>query len=175
MKNDTNIAQTLVRVTQVKQTSNGTTSSRGRVFVTLLFAVLALFMLIALLVSTNTYRAVNNVRSSSDETRLGLSLITNSIRMNDATDAVGVANGPEGLALVLTEQLDSGNYETRLYHYQGSIVEEYARSDAAFTPEKARQIVASERFDFTYENGLLTVHTDQGSTSVALRSVRGGS
>ena len=109
MKNDTNIAQTLVRVTQVKQTSNGTTSSRGRVFVTLLFAVLALFMLIALLVSTNTYRAVNNVRSSSDETRLGLSLITNSIRMNDATDAVGVANGPEGLALVLTEQLDSGN------------------------------------------------------------------
>ena len=93
----------------------------------------------------------------------------------DATDAVGVATGPEGLALVLTEQLDSGNYETRLYRYQGSIVEEYARADSAFTPQKARQIVASERFDFTYENSLLTVHTDQGSTSVALRSVRGGS
>ena len=175
MKNDTNITQTIVQTARFEQAPSRTTSGRGRVFITILFAVLALFMLIALLVGTNTYRAVNNVRSSSDETRLGLSLITNSIRMNDATDAVGVAEGPEGLALVLTEQLDSGNYETRLYRYQGSIVEEYARSDSAFTPQKARQIVASERFDFTYENGLLTVHTDQGSTSVALRSVRGGS
>lgn len=76
---------------------------------------------------------------------------------------------------MLTERLESGVYETRLYAYQGSIVEEYARADAAFTPEKAREIVKSKRFDFAYENGLLTVYTDQGSTSVALRSVRGGS
>ena len=76
---------------------------------------------------------------------------------------------------MLTEHLENGDYETRLYAYQGSIVQEYVRADAAYTPEKAREIVASEKFDFTYENGLLTVYTDQGSTSVALRSVRGGS
>ena len=42
------------------------------------------------------YRAANDVRSSSDNTRLGLSLIANSIRATDGTDAVGVADGPEG-------------------------------------------------------------------------------
>ena len=85
-----------------------------------------------------------------------------------------VADGPEGLALVLTEHLGNGDYETRLYAYQGAIVEEYTRAGTAFTPEKAREIVRSSTFDFTYTDGLLTVHTDQGSTSVALRSVRGG-
>ena len=148
--------------------------ARGRAFITLLFAVIALFLLLALLVGTSAYRAANDVRSSSDNTRLGLSLIANSIRATDGTDAVGVADGPEGLALVLTEHLGNGDYETRLYAYQGAIVEEYTRAGTAFTPEKAREIVRSSTFDFTYTDGLLTVHTDQGSTSVALRSVRGG-
>ncbi|CAK7040639.1 MAG: hypothetical protein PEGG_01710 [Paraeggerthella hongkongensis] len=175
MNGNHNIAQALVQATHPGQAASRPSQSRDRVFITILFAVLSLFLLISLLVGTNAYKSINAVRTASDETRLGLSLIGNSIRANDATDAVGVAEGPEGSALVLTERLESGVYETRLYAYQGSIVEEYARADAAFTPEKAREIVKSKRFDFAYENGLLTVYTDQGSTSVALRSVRGGS
>lgn len=175
MRSNENIAQTLAQVARPDQAANRSDQGRDRVFITILFAVLSLFLLISLLVGTSAYKSINAVRTASDETRLGLSLIGNSIRANDATDAVGVAEGPEGAALVLTERLESGAYETRLYAYQGSIVEEYARADAAFMPEKAREIVKSERFDFTYENGLLTVYTDQGSTSVALRSVRGGS
>lgn len=173
MKDD--MVQTLIRATGSNRSAEARDGkARGRAFITLLFAVIALFLLLALLVGTSAYRAVNDVRSSSDNTRLGLSLIANSIRSTDGTDAVGVADGPEGLALVLTEHLENGDYETRLYAYQGAIVEEYTRAGTAFTPEKAREIVASSTFDFTYTDGLLTVHTDQGSTSVALRSVRGG-
>lgn len=148
--------------------------TRGRLFVTLLFAFILVFLLLALLAGMSAYRSANDVRAAADNTRLGLALIANSIRANDATDAVGVAEGPEGRALVLTERLENGTYETRLYAYQGFIVEEYARADAPYTPEKAREVVASEQFDFSYADGLLTVYTDQGETSVALRSVRGG-
>ena len=163
------MVQTLIQATGSNRSSEARDGkARGRAFITLLFAVIALFLLLALLVGTSAYRAANDVRSSSDNTRLGLSLIANSIR------ATGVADGPEGLALVLTEHLGNGDYETRLYAYQGAIVEEYTRAGTAFTPEKAREIVRSSTFDFTYTDGLLTVHTDQGSTSVALRSVRGG-
>lgn len=170
-----NMVNTLISATRAKREAKTCVSRRsGRLFITLLFAVIALFLLAALLVGTSAYRAANDVRAAADETRLGLSLVANSIRMNDATDAVGVADGPEGRALVLTERTDNGTFQTRLYAYRGAIVEEYTRADAAFTPERAREIVASERFDFTYENGLLTVFTDQGSTCVALRSVRGG-
>ena len=121
------MVQTLIEATGSNRSSEARDGkARGRAFITLLFAVIALFLLLALLVGTSAYRAANDVRSSSDNTRLGLSLIANSIRATDGTDAVGVAD------------------------------------------------VRSSTFDFTYTDGLLTVHTDQGSTSVALRSVRGG-
>lgn len=146
----------------------------GRLFTTLLFAVITLFLMVAFLVGTNAYRSTDNMRTDADEMRLGLSLISNSIHTNDMTDAVGVAQGPEGPALVLTEHTDNGAYETRLYLYQGNVMEEYSRAHSAFTPDRAREVVPSSSFDFEYKNGLLTIYTDQGSTSVALRSVRGG-
>lgn len=148
--------------------------SYRRLFAASLFAFVTLFLLVSLLIGTNSYRNANDMRASSDDMRLGLSLIANSIRANDAIDAVGITEGPEGPALVLTEHLEQGDYETRLYLFHQSIVEEYARADAAYTPERAREIVTSDHFDFTYEQGLLTVYTDQGSTSVALRSTQGG-
>ena len=113
------MVQTLIQATGSNRSSEARDGkARGRAFITLLFAVIALFL--------------------------------------------------------LPEHLGNGDYETRLYAYQGAIVEEYTRAGTAFTPEKAREIVRSSTFDFTYTDGLLTVHTDQGSTSVALRSVRGG-
>ena len=91
------MVQTLIQATGSNRSSEARDGkARGRAFITLLFAVIALFLLLALLVGTSAYRAANDVRSSSDNTRLGLSLIANSIRATDGTDAVGVADGPEG-------------------------------------------------------------------------------
>ena len=143
----------------------------GRLFTVLLFALFIVALLIAIMTGTGLYRALVEVRDQADDTRLATGLIANSVRAADSVDAVGAG---EGRSLVLTERLDSGTFETRIYAYQGSIVEEYALADAAYTPEKATPVVASERFAFSYENGLLTVETDDGSVQVALRSVRGG-
>lgn len=40
----------------------------------------------------------------------------------------------DGPALVLRETLPSGVYETRLYRYDGVIMEEYALADAPYDP-----------------------------------------
>lgn len=146
----------------------------GRIFTVLLFALFIVALLIAIMVGTGLYRALVDVREQADTSRLATGLVANSVRAADAVNAIGAGQGPEGRSLVLTERLDSGTFETRIYAYQGSIVEEYALADAAYTPEKATPIVESQRFAFSYENGLLTVDTDDGSVQVALRSVRGG-
>ena len=146
----------------------------GRLFTVLLFALFIVALLIAIMAGTGLYRALVDVREQADASRLATGLIANSVRAADSVDAVGAGKGPEGRSLVLTERLDSGTFETRIYAYQGSIVEDYALADAAYTPEKATPIVASQRFAFSYEDGLLTVDTDDGSVQVALRSVRGG-
>ena len=145
----------------------------GRAFTAILFAILVVALLLSVVAGTSVYRNLNNIRAGADDARLGLSLITNNVRANDAIDAIAVGKGPEGRSLVLVERLDSGTYETRIYSYQGNIVEEYALANAAYTPDKAVMVCASETFEFSYENGLLTIVTDQGSADVALRSVRG--
>lgn len=146
----------------------------GRVFTALLFALFILALLIAIMAGTGLYRALIDVREQADTSRLATVLIANSVRAADAVDAVGKGQGPEGSSLVLTERLENGTFETRIYAYRGSIVEEYALADAAYTPDKASHIVDSERFSFDYDNGLLTVETDDGVVQVALRSAKGG-
>lgn len=145
--------------------------SSGHMFTALLFALFVIALLLAVVAGTNVYRNLNDVRSGADEARLGLTLLANNVRANDAADAIAAGTGPEGRSLVLVERLDSGTYETRIYRHKGNIVEEYALADAAYTPEKAVVICPSDVFDFSYGNGLLTITTDQGSADVALRSV----
>ena len=146
----------------------------GQIFTVLLFAVFIITVLLSIVVGTDTYRRLIDAQNEADATRLGLSLIANSVHANDETDAIGVGRGPEGRSLVLFEHGDNGTYETRVYLYKGNIVQEYALEGAPYTPTKASTVVESRNFDFSYNDGLLTVYTDQGSVNVALRSERGG-
>lgn len=147
-------------------------SISGRVFTIILFGLVVLFLFVALLFGMDVYKSIDSTRTANDNARLSLSLVANSIRGNDVTDSVGVGNGPEGPSLVLTDTFNETSYETRIYSYQGMVVEEYSLAGTEYTPERAREIVESKEFSFTYSNGLLTVITDQGETSVVLRSVR---
>ena len=96
------------------------------------------------------------------------------MRANDSKGAIAQGQGPEGKSLVVVEPLDSGTYETRFYLYEGKVVQEYSLAGSGYTPEKATEVTASDSFDFSYSNGLLTVTTDQGTAEVALRHMQGG-
>lgn len=169
----------------------------GRVFTGMLFALFVVALLMAILVGTDVYRGLYREGAAADDQRLSLTLLANDVRANDQIDAVArawvtedavsvevaEADGFEaaaieedahslfqGPALVLRETLPSGVYETRLYRYDGTIMEEYALADAPYDPQKATAIVDSSVFSFSYEDGLLTIETDAGATAVALRS-----
>lgn len=175
----------------------------GRVFTGMLFALFVIVLLMAILAGTDVYRALYQEGETADNQRLSLTLLANDVRANDqigsvarawvTEDTVSVeevdadggalslaavaedAHGGfiQGPALVLRETLPGGVYETRLYRYDGTIMEEYALADAPYDPEKATAIVASSVFDFSYQDGLLTIVTDAGEVSVALRTAGG--
>ena len=73
-------------------------------------------------------------------------------------------------AIVFTYKLEAGDYETRLYLYQGALVQELAFSTDPYLPMTATKIVETSTFAFTCEDGLLSVTCDQGTVDVALRS-----
>ena len=142
---------------------------------TLFFAVVLIVLLLALVVGVGAYRAIAETRSADSDARVAANLIANSVRYADVVDGVGVAQGPEGAALVFTEHLDSGSFETRYYLYQGHVVQEYAPAGSAWQPARAVALIESEVFTFSYAGGLLSVTTDAGETQIALHSVREGS
>ncbi len=146
----------------------------GRSFTIVLFVVFIAALLIALVVGTHVYSSLAEVRVATGDSRMSSSFLVNSIKSHDAIDEIALGQGPEGVSLVLIEALESGRYETRIYLYQGTIVEEYSLDQAPYDPSRATPLVTSEMFDVSYQNGLLTVYTQDGSAEVALHSVRGG-
>ena len=145
-----------------------------RLFPVLLLTVFFTAMLTALITGVFVYRHVSDVQQENVARREGLDLIANIVRANDATGAVAAGDGPEGRSLVIVESLDSGTYETRLYLYEGKIVQEYSLQGASYTPAKANTVTESETFSFTYSDGVLSITTDQGTREVALHYLQGG-
>lgn len=149
-------------------------ASTNRMFAAVLFGLFIVMLLLSFLVGINVYQALNTMAESESTQRLEQSFLANTIHSNDMYDAVEVGEGPEGKALVLRETIDGGSsYETRIYASNGSIVQEYSLAGSPYVPEKAIKLFDSEFFDFSYENGLLTISTDSGSADIALRSAEG--
>lgn len=173
MSTRSNVIEALTSL-DVEGTSTEAKRDYGHYFTILLFFVLIISLLLAVVAGTRIYGNLRNLQSATNNTRLGVSLITNTVRTNDAVSAVAVGKGPEGNSLVLREILESGTYETRIYLYNGNIVQEYALESAVYAPDRATVIVTSDVFDFSYSNGMLTIKTSQGTSEVLLRSLKGG-
>ena len=147
-------------------------ASEKRLFTFVLMGVFVLVMMVCLVAGVSIYRSVAALHDETNTMHLESGLLVNVVRMNDMADGVQVAAGPEGDALVLVTRLDSGTYETRIYHYEGAVVQEYAIAGRDFNPDNAVKIVDSETFEFSYEDGLLTLVTDSGSYNVAIRTAQ---
>ena len=136
----------------------------------LLFGVIMLLLLGGLAAGVTSYKRISDTRMDDERVRIGASAIANSVRFSASPRAIAIGEGPEGPALVLTAQGEGGAYETRLYQYQGKLVEEYSRTDAPYTPARATVLMENRKFGFVYDKGLLTVTTDAGDTMIALHS-----
>ncbi len=150
----------------------GAYRSRSIPFEAILFALMIVLLLLALVIGAGVYRTISQTRWADEQSRTGLALIANSVHITDSIDAVGVGVGPEGQSLVLTETVGDSAFETRIYLFEGAVVEEYSPAGAPYAPSKATELVASSVFEFSYADQLLSVHTSQGTEHIMLHSVR---
>ena len=143
-------------------------------FSIVLLAVFFVVMMGCLAAGAAMYRNVSHQYAQANDLHLQSGLLVNTIRMNDAADAFEVGEGPEGPAIVLVERLDLDTFETRIYQYEGAIMQEYAISGRPFNPAAGVKIIDSQTFTFTFDGKLISITTDMGTFDVALRSVQGG-
>ena len=143
-------------------------------FPLLLFGVFVVVLLLALTAGARSYGSLVRMQAANDERIMTTGPLVSAVRANDLANSLSVGEGPEGDALVLSQSDLEGTYETRIYTYQGSIMQEYALASSPYDPSKATALAESSTFEFSYEDGLLSIRTDAGEVHVALRSKLGG-
>jgi hypothetical protein len=161
-------------VASFEKSKEGRAGRASSFFMAVLLAVFFIALLSGLIVGVSMYRYAAQTQMDTDKIRMSTGLLASHIKTNDRENVLGVGQGPEGKSLVLTEPADHGAYETRIYKYEGKIVQEYSLAGSAYTPQRAQVLEESDSFDFQVDGKLLTVTTDGGSVSVALRSAHGG-
>lgn len=156
-------------VTTSKKKVDGAEATKG-IAPIILFALFVILLLLTLVSGLRSY--ASEVASSDDSkaTRLSVGFLANTVRSFDSSGFVCTGNGPEGEALVLVEHTPAGAFETRIYAYQGSLLQEYALAEAAYSPESATVLFPTDEFSFHVSDGLLTIQTEAGIANVALRS-----
>lgn len=136
----------------------------------ILFALFVILLLLTLVSGLRSYASEVTSSNDSKATRLSVGFLANTVRGFDSSGFVCTGNGPEGKALVLVEHTPAGVFETRIYAYQGNLLQEYALAEAAYSPESATVLFPTDEFSFDVSDGLLTIQTQAGTAKVALRS-----
>lgn len=135
-----------------------------------LFVLMLGCVLILAMFGARVYRALTENQSRNNAVRASLSYVAARLRTADQTGAVSVEPGPQGDALVLADAGEDTGYETRIYVYDGQLMEEYAASESSFDSAAAQAVARTDTFTVTMDGGLVSVTTDQGSIRVYLHT-----
>lgn len=132
-----------------------------------LYLVLLGTVLALAAVGGRLYGVLSDSRAANDARRASLTYVTARLRAADAAGAVRIENGPRGDALVLA---DGSGYETRLYIYNGALVEEYAAENTDFMPATAEKVAETKTFTVVQDGAQYIITTDDGEAHVTLHS-----
>ncbi len=152
----------------------GSSIQTGKILTLVLFAVLAVSMILVLLTGTGVYKRLTVRGKESYETRTVPLYIATKVRQSDCTGGV-IAEQREGIdVLRLNEWIDGVCYVTRIYCYEGYVREWFAAEDVFFEPSAGEKIVPAEEIDVSVEEGCLyiTVRQENGVSSEQMLTLR---
>lgn len=141
----------------------------------LLFGMFAVCVLSVLLTGAKAYRGLTDRDGAAYDRRTCVQYIATRVRQGDIEGGVTVEPFGDATALCMTQD----GYVTRVYWYDGYLMELYTSADAELYPEDGERIMPLEGLSFTMEDGLLTAEVGVAGGVVdtlrlSLRSGEGG-
>ena len=156
-------------MSEAKKPSESRGSVRG-VFIFALLAAFALLSLIVVVVGARAYQVINQTSDEAYASRTGMSYLIGKVRGADEAGMITIRkeNGTDVLSL----GADYGNerYNTYIYCVGGSIYEYFASADQAFSPDFGEKILTARSLAFDLEQGVLRIELigDDGEAHNAL-------
>ena len=142
----------------------------------LTFALFAVGILSVLLGGANVYKRLTQRDTKSYDSRTCAQYITTKLRQAPAPDAVTVAPFGDGDGLFITETIGDSAYLTRVYCYDGWLMELFTVANGEFSPEDGEKILPLRSLALTCDGSLISVRlTDLDNVSQQLTlHIRGG-
>lgn len=150
----------------------GTKRHMDGLLMLLLFGVFAACVLMVLLTGARAYRRLTLRDQAAYDRRTCVQYIAARVRQADSLNGVTVEPFGDVAALVLSD----GEYATRVYCYDGYLMELYSGVDAELFPEDGERVMALEGLELSMDGGLLTAEIDSGDgvTDTLRLSLRSG-
>lgn len=139
----------------------------------LLFGVFAVCVLSVLLTGARAYRRLTQRDQTAYERRICTQYIATRVRQADSAGRVTVEDFDGVPALTL---VDDAGYVTRVYCYDGYLMELYTAADAGLTPEAGERLLEAGNLALSLEDGLLEVivTSPEGIEDTLYLSLRSG-
>lgn len=123
----------------------------------LVFALFAVSVLMILLTGADVVQKLTRRGQRSYDLRTAAQYVTTRVRQGDRADAIEVRSLEEGEALVLTEEIDGGVYETLVYCHDGYLREMFCRKGLALDLTFGEKILPLSGFSASEQDGVLQV------------------
>ena len=152
----------------------GNSVQTGKVLTLVLFAVLAVCMILVLLTGVRVYKRLTERGQESYETRTVPLYLATKVRQADCTGGVATERSNGTDVLRLNEWIDGDSYVTRVYCYEGYVREWFAAEEVFFDPSAGERIAPAKEVSFSLEEGCLciTVRQENGTVSEQMLTLR---
>lgn len=139
----------------------------------LLFSVFAVCVAIVLLVGADAYKGLVRRDGEVHDRRTCMQYVAARVHQAEGPDYIKVETFGSGNALVIA---DSSGCITRVYYYDGHLMELYTAAGTLLSPESGERVMQTGGLELSLEDGLLTVTTIdmEGEQSTLRLSLCGG-
>ena len=130
-------------------------SSLSTVAALLVLAVFAVGILGVLLGGAEAYQRLTRRDQAAYDRRTAAQYLTTKLRQAPGSGAVSMGSFGESDALLITEEWESVAFATRIYCYDGWLMELYSLADGEFSPADGQKIVPMDRLQVAQAGNLL--------------------
>ena len=161
------------------RTSAGNRGEVRGVFIFALLAAFALLSLVVVVVGARSYRMINATAEQAFVSRTGMSYLVGKVRGTDAAGQIAIVEEDGMDVLTLGQTIDGARYVTYIFCDGVSVREYFARDDIAFSPDFGETIFDASNLTLSFDGSLLTmlIVDDGGEThtsSVFLQAAKEG-
>lgn len=142
----------------------------------LLFGVFAACLMLVLLTGAGSYQRLTQRDQLAYDRRTCVQYIAAKVRQSDRVGAVAVEPFGDAVALTLSEDIEGQEYVTRIYAYDGYLMELFSARDVMLEPEAGAQIMPVKELSVQLDDGrvLLTCVDQAGVETELTLSLRCG-